>query len=75
VLASTDPQRAGTVAGTLSTMQQVGNALGVAIIGLVFFNADRHGIAHAFQLSAAELALLLVAVACLSRFIPRRQPT
>jgi Major Facilitator Superfamily len=30
VLGSADPQQAGAVSGTLSTMQQVGNALGVA---------------------------------------------
>jgi predicted MFS family arabinose efflux permease len=75
VLASADPQRAGAVSGILSTMQQVGNALGVAITGVIFFDASRHGIAHAFQLSLIELALLLVAVALLSRPIPRPSPT
>lgn len=74
VLAKANPQQAGAVSGSLSTMQQVGNALGVAITGLIFFSAGRHGIAHAFQLSVAELALLLVAVALLSRLIPRSQP-
>jgi EmrB/QacA subfamily drug resistance transporter len=75
VLASVDPQRAGAISGTLSTMQQVGNALGVAITGVIFFDAIRSGIAHAFELSVGELALLLVAVAVLSRLLPRASRT
>ncbi len=70
VLATVDPHRAGAVSGLLSTMQQVGNALGVAVIGAVFFGAVRHGYAHAFELSTAVLSSLLVAVACCARLLP-----
>jgi EmrB/QacA subfamily drug resistance transporter len=73
VLAHADPQRAGAVSGLLSTMQQVGNALGVAITGVIFFTALRHGYAHAFELSLAELAGLLLAVAALTRLVPVRR--
>jgi EmrB/QacA subfamily drug resistance transporter len=71
VLGSADPQQAGAVSGTLSTMQQVGNSLGVAITGVIFFGATRHGTSHAFELSLAELAVLLIGVALLSRLLPR----
>ena len=63
VLAAVDPQRAGAVAGAMSTTQQVGNAVGVAVIGVLFFGAVPSGYAHAFELSTAVLAALLVGVA------------
>jgi hypothetical protein len=55
-------------------MQQVGNALGVAITGVVFFGAAQQGISHAFELSLAELAVLLIGVALLSRLLPPAFP-
>jgi len=70
VLASADPQRAGAVSGTLATMQQLGNALGVAVTGLIFFDSLDRGIPHAFELSLAELAVLLLLVGALSRLLP-----
>jgi hypothetical protein len=54
----------------LSTMQNVGNAFGVAIIGVIYFGAVHSGLAGAFQLSLAALALILVAVAALTRLLP-----
>jgi EmrB/QacA subfamily drug resistance transporter len=71
VLASLEPQRAGAAAGALSTMQQVGNAIGVAVTGVVFFGALDHGFPHALELSLAQLAVLCVAVAGLTRLLPR----
>jgi EmrB/QacA subfamily drug resistance transporter len=62
VLANVDPQRAGAVSGLLSTMQQVGNAIGVAVIGVIFFGAVGRGYAEAFEVSTATLAVLLVGV-------------
>jgi EmrB/QacA subfamily drug resistance transporter len=75
VLANVDPQRAGAASGTLSTMQQVGNALGVAVTGVIFFGAVDGGYAHAFEVSLAQLAVLLVAVAVLSRLLPAHRRT
>jgi MFS family permease len=72
VLAHADAEHAGAVSGALSTMQQVGNALGVAVTGAIFFDAVSRGVAHAFELSTLELACLLTAVAVLTRLIPRR---
>jgi EmrB/QacA subfamily drug resistance transporter len=72
VLASLEPRRAGAAAGMLSTMQQVGNAIGVAVTGVVFFGALDHGYAAAFERSLVLLAVLLVAVAGLTRLLPRR---
>ena len=39
VLAGVDPLHAGAASGVMSTAQQVGGALGVAVIGVVFFAA------------------------------------
>jgi len=71
VLANVDPQRAGAVSGLLSTMQQVGNAVGVAVIGVIFFGTAAHGYAHAFTLSTLALSVLLVGVAGCARCLPR----
>jgi EmrB/QacA subfamily drug resistance transporter len=70
VLSSLDPQDAGAASGVLSTMQQVGNALGVAITGAIFFGALHRGYASAFELALAELATLLAAVAAMTRLLP-----
>jgi EmrB/QacA subfamily drug resistance transporter len=70
VLASVDRDQAGTVSGVLSTMQQVGNALGVAATGVIFFGALPHGAGYAFELSVGQLAVLLVAVALLTGLLP-----
>jgi EmrB/QacA subfamily drug resistance transporter len=71
ILTTVEPDRAGAASGMLSTMQNVGNALGVAVTGVIFFGALHAGYAHAFELSLAELALLLSGVAALSRLLPR----
>jgi EmrB/QacA subfamily drug resistance transporter len=70
VLASAGPQSAGMVSGALSTMQQVGNSIGVAVVGVVFFGAVPHGYGHAFSLSVAGLGGLMLGVAALSRMLP-----
>jgi EmrB/QacA subfamily drug resistance transporter len=72
VMAGVEPRQAGAAAGALSTMQQVGNAIGVALTGVIFFGAVHGGVAHAFELSLAELAALLLAVAALTRLLPMR---
>lgn len=56
VLAGIDPRHAGSAAGVLSTAQQVGGALGVAVIGMVFFSAGQP--VHAFVVSLWVLAAL-----------------
>jgi MFS family permease len=70
VLAHATPETAGSISGALSTMQQVGNALGVAVTGAVFYGALDHGVATAFSRSLVQLAGLLVGVAVLTKCLP-----
>jgi MFS family permease len=72
VLASVDPQRAGAVGGLMSTLQQVGNSVGVAVVGLVFFGTAGSGYDRAFGLSSLLLAGLLLAVAGCAARLPGR---
>jgi EmrB/QacA subfamily drug resistance transporter len=72
VLASVPAEHAGAASGALSTMQQVGNAVGVAITGIIFFGAAKHGVPHAFELSLIQLAAVCAAAAALTRLLPRR---
>ena len=74
ILSTVDPARAGAASGMVSTMQNIGNALGVAVTGVIFFGAVNGGFAHAFELAALELAVLLVTVAGLSRLLPAPRP-
>jgi EmrB/QacA subfamily drug resistance transporter len=71
ILHTLEPAHAGTATGLLTTMQNVGNALGVAVTGVIFFGALHSGYPRAFEWAAGELALLLLFVAALSRLLPR----
>ena len=70
IMSAASPEYAGAASGVLSTMQNVGNALGVAIIGVVYFGAVSSGLATAFQLSLGTLAVILIAVSALTRLLP-----
>jgi EmrB/QacA subfamily drug resistance transporter len=70
ILSGVGPEHAGSASGALSTMQNVGNALGVAVIGVIFFGALHSGAAHALELSLAALAAILLSVAALTRLLP-----
>jgi len=72
VLESLAPERAGAASGVMTTTQNVGNALGVAVTGVIFFGALHSGYATAFELAVAQLAILLVVVAALTRLLPGR---
>lgn len=78
VLSGLTPQHAGSAAGVLSSVQQVGNAMGVAVIGIVFYNAagsarGGQAIVHAFDVSIPYLVGLALAVAVLVQLLPRRR--
>ncbi len=73
VLGNMQPHTAGAAAGALSTMQQVGNALGVAVTGVIFFGALDRGFGHAFEISLIELAILGAAVTALTWLLPARE--
>jgi EmrB/QacA subfamily drug resistance transporter len=75
VLSGVQSEHAGAASGILSTVQQLGNALGVAVTGLIFFGAlAQGGYGYAFGLALAQFAVLLVCVAGLSRLLPGRAP-
>jgi hypothetical protein len=76
VISGLAPQEAGAGAGVVTTTLQVGNALGVAIIGLLFFallGAAEPGAAYAdaFAATLPACALLLLLAAVLVRWLPR----
>ncbi len=73
VMSHSTPAQAGAISGALSTMQQVGNAVGVAVTCAVFYGAIRGGYAQAFGRSLLELAVLLIGVALLARVLPGRR--
>jgi len=73
VLSHADASTAGSVSGALSTAQQVGNAIGVAVTGVVFYGLVTHGYRAAFGWSAAEMGALLLCVAALTFLIPRQR--
>ena len=73
VLSHADASSAGSVSGAMATAQQVGNAIGVAISGVIFYGllGAGHGYAVAYGWSIAQMAALLVGVAALTFIIPK----
>jgi EmrB/QacA subfamily drug resistance transporter len=74
VLARVAPEQAGTVSGLQATTVQLGNSIGVAVIGVVFFSALHGGFGHAFQVSLIPLAALPLAATVAIQFVPRTRP-
>ncbi len=73
VLGGIDPARAGATSGMLSTTQQVGFSLGVALTGVIYFGAADQGIAHAFGVSLWQMAVFAVEIVAMTRLLPRRE--
>ena len=75
VLAGVDPQHASSASGLLSTVQQVGGATGIALAGIVFFDAlgARPGSA-AFCAAFGSALLLLTGVSLLAAALMRLLP-
>lgn len=71
-LAAVGPHHAGAASGVQATGTNLGNAIGVAVIGVVFFAAVRGGYAHAFSASLTWLAAIPLGVPALVQFLPRR---
>lgn len=76
VMAGVAPRYSAAASGVLSAAQQAGGAIGVALVGLVFYRVigttalpDRY--AHAFTLSEFLLAGFAVAVAALVQLLPK----
>ena len=73
VMAGVPASHAAAASGVLATAQQAGNAVGVALIGTVFYRAVGAGdLPRAFALSLTMLMALSVAVAALVQLLPRR---
>ena len=73
VLGDVEPARVGAASGALSTTQQVGFALGVAITGVIFFGESGSDVGHAFELSLIQLSVLAVGIVVMARLLPRRR--
>ncbi len=72
VLAAVPSDGAAGAGGQLSTAQQLGGAIGVAVVGAVFFaRIDRHGFTDAFRHSIPIIAALFIAAALLALALPR----
>ncbi|RKN45693.1 MFS transporter [Streptomyces hoynatensis] len=67
VLSRVAPRHAGAAAGLLTTTQQAGGALGVGIIGIVFYGGGPDGFRH----SLLYLVWVALAVAALVQWLPR----
>jgi MFS family permease len=72
VMVSVRPEHAGTVSASSSTLQQVANAIGVALVGIIFFGRLDSGMAGAFEASLVYLVATTVAVAVAAGFLPGR---
>ena len=67
-----DPAEAGSASGSLSSVQQLANAIGPAVITTIYFGALAGGPAHAMTLSLLTV-IAIGALSCLAiPLLPRR---
>ncbi|MFA1546714.1 MFS transporter [Actinomadura chokoriensis] len=71
VLSGAGDRHAASAAGVLSTAQQVGNALGVALVGIVFYGVAGE-VSDAFRTSLLPVMAFCGATAVLAQFLPKR---
>jgi EmrB/QacA subfamily drug resistance transporter len=55
VLAGVDDEETGSASGALTSVQQLGGAFGIAVLGTIFFGLVPGAVAHHVDTSAAEL--------------------
>jgi EmrB/QacA subfamily drug resistance transporter len=76
VLSRVDSKHIGAVSGVLTTGLQIGNAIGVAVIGIIFYSTLRQppaNFAHAFGAALIYLIAMCLALAGLVQLLsPRR---
>ncbi len=77
ILAAVGDGEIGAASGVLNATQQLAGAVGVAVLGTVFFAALDGGFAHALHAALFVAIGLLAAVLALSPLLPRRarEPT
>jgi len=61
-LQDVDPSHAGSASGILNAVQQVGGAIGIAIIGVIFFGQISHGTYQSFSTIEPQLRQNLTAL-------------
>ncbi|URM98227.1 MFS transporter [Actinomadura madurae] len=71
VLSGVTDRHAASAAGVLSTAQQVGNALGVALVGIVFYEA-LGTVPDAFKAALLPVMAFCGVTAVLAQFLPKR---
>lgn len=81
VLSGVRPEQAGSASGVLTTAQQFASAIGVAVLGAIFFQSLGSRLGTSAYISALKSVtivdlILVVTVAWMSLFLPRptRQP-
>jgi EmrB/QacA subfamily drug resistance transporter len=70
VLNGVDPRNAGSASGTLNAVQQVGGAIGVAVIGVIFFGQLSAAAPASFVRAQPALAGTLTALKAPAQAIP-----
>ena len=71
VLSAVPAQLAGSASGIFSTAQQFGGALGIPVLGSIFFGDAAHGLTEAFTRTAPWAAAAFFAAAALCLALPR----
>lgn len=72
VLAAAPPEAAGTASGQFTTAQQLGGAMGVAIIGSLYFaQLEAHAATIAFRYTTLLVSGVFLAAGALSLMLPR----
>ena len=78
VLAGVHDNEVGSASGSLTAVQQLGNAVGVAALGTIFFTvltgtaADEAAYAHALSTALGWAIGLIVLASVITVFLPRR---
>ncbi|MBB1153034.1 MULTISPECIES: MFS transporter [Amycolatopsis] len=72
VLSAVPRADAGMASGVLATGQQIGGALGVAVIGAVYYSALPGSPLHALALACGGILALTVGAIVILRLLPRR---
>jgi hypothetical protein len=72
ILAAVNDEEVGSASGVLNAVQQLGSAVGVAVIGTVFFSVLGHsGFQHATERSLWVVAGISILVLALTPLLPR----
>ena len=69
-----DPAEAGSASGSLSSIQQLANAIGPAIITMIYFGALAGGQAHGMSVSLIAVLGICLASCLAIPLLPRRPP-